>query len=145
MVNQHGRGAAPLPRPSRWEPVGVKQELEVVADGLTLRYRDSRTSGDTADAAAVRADHVRAHSVPHPFFVLGRVAHVLKRVWGRCLRRQPVPSDCGVYYWEVEVLSKGRDGYIGIGLSASTVNLGRLPGWEQCVPPGPTPIPVSAG
>ena len=47
---------------------------------------------------------------------------------------QPIPSDCGVYYYEVEVLSKGRDGYIGVGLSAASVNLGRLPGWEQCAP-----------
>lgn len=46
---------------------------------------------------------------------------------------QPIPPDCGVYYFEVEVLSKGRDGFIGVGLSGASVNLGRLPGWEKCV------------
>ncbi|XP_064398306.1 ran-binding protein 10-like isoform X2 [Halichondria panicea] len=43
----------------------------------------------------------------------------------------PIPAACGVYYFEVKIISKGRDGYIGIGLSSSGVNLNRLPGWEK--------------
>jgi len=42
----------------------------------------------------------------------------------------PIPSVCGIYYWEIEVISKGRDGYMGIGLSGESVLLTRLPGWE---------------
>ncbi|CAF4127865.1 unnamed protein product, partial [Rotaria magnacalcarata] len=43
----------------------------------------------------------------------------------------PIPSLTGIYYFEVKILSKGRDGYMGIGLSTSEVNLSRLPGWDK--------------
>ncbi|CAF1076674.1 unnamed protein product [Adineta steineri] len=43
----------------------------------------------------------------------------------------PIPSLTGIYYYEVRILSKGRDGYMGIGLSTSDVNLNRLPGWDK--------------
>ncbi|ORX95020.1 SPRY-domain-containing protein [Basidiobolus meristosporus CBS 931.73] len=42
----------------------------------------------------------------------------------------PIPPQCGLFYFEVEVISKGRDGYIGIGFSAHGVSLNRLPGWD---------------
>eukprot|EP01137_Pigoraptor_chileana_P034436 Opistho-2@26975 len=42
-----------------------------------------------------------------------------------------IPPACGVFYFEVKVVSKGRDGYIGIGLCSSGVSLNRLPGWEK--------------
>ena len=42
-----------------------------------------------------------------------------------------IPVSCGLYYFEVTVVSKGRDGYMGIGLSAQGVNLNRLPGWDK--------------
>ncbi|KAI9146426.1 concanavalin A-like lectin/glucanase domain-containing protein [Paraphysoderma sedebokerense] len=41
-----------------------------------------------------------------------------------------MPSQCGIYYFEVEIVSKGRDGYIGIGFCSGNVSLNRLPGWE---------------
>ncbi|GAA6070348.1 ran-binding protein 10 isoform X4, partial [Tachysurus ichikawai] len=40
----------------------------------------------------------------------------------------PIPAACGIYYFEVKIISKGRDGYMGIGLSAQGVNMNRLPG-----------------
>ncbi|XP_067931611.1 ran-binding protein 9-like [Watersipora subatra] len=43
----------------------------------------------------------------------------------------PIPSACGIYYFEVKIISKGRDGYMGIGLSAREVNTNRLPGWDN--------------
>ena len=43
----------------------------------------------------------------------------------------PIPPACGVFYYEVKIVSKGRDGYIGIGLCACSVSLNRLPGWEK--------------
>ena len=43
----------------------------------------------------------------------------------------PIPAACGIYYFEVTVISKGRDGYMGIGISAQGVNLNRLPGWDK--------------
>lgn len=39
-----------------------------------------------------------------------------------------IPPACGLYYFEVKIVSKGRDGYMGIGLSAQGVNMNRLPG-----------------
>uniref|UniRef100_A0A8C5PWR7 Ran-binding protein 9 n=1 Tax=Leptobrachium leishanense TaxID=445787 RepID=A0A8C5PWR7_9ANUR len=43
----------------------------------------------------------------------------------------PIPAACGIYYFEVKIISKGRDGYMGIGLSTQGVNLNRLPGWDK--------------
>lgn len=43
----------------------------------------------------------------------------------------PIPAACGIYYYEVKIISKGRDGYMGIGLSKSEVQLNRLPGWDK--------------
>ncbi|KAG5438588.1 hypothetical protein PCANB_002693 [Pneumocystis canis] len=42
-----------------------------------------------------------------------------------------IPVRCGLYYYEVEILSKGYEGLIGIGFCKSTVPLNRLPGWES--------------
>ncbi|BDA41395.1 Ran-binding protein 9 [Coccomyxa sp. Obi] len=35
-----------------------------------------------------------------------------------------------IYYFEVQIVSKGRDGYIGVGFCTADVNMDRLPGWE---------------
>lgn len=43
----------------------------------------------------------------------------------------PIPASCGIYYFEVKIISKGRDGYMGIGLSTQGVNMNRLPGWDK--------------
>ncbi|XP_067652546.1 ran-binding protein 9-like [Haliotis asinina] len=42
-----------------------------------------------------------------------------------------IPAACGIYYFEVKIISKGRDGYMGIGLSTQGVNMNRLPGWDK--------------
>ncbi|CAG5098045.1 Oidioi.mRNA.OKI2018_I69.XSR.g15346.t1.cds [Oikopleura dioica] len=52
-----------------------------------------------------------------------------------------IPAVCGLYYFEITVISKGRDGYIGIGLvaygdesqqlNAQQGGYNRLPGWDQ--------------
>ena len=36
----------------------------------------------------------------------------------------PIPSACGLYYYEVKIVNKGKDGYMGIGLSSQGVRLG---------------------
>eukprot|EP00898_Chlorokybus_atmophyticus_P003089 jgi/Chlat1/3781/Chrsp259S03945 len=43
----------------------------------------------------------------------------------------PVPETSGTFYFEVKIVNKGHQGYIGIGLSAGNVSLKRLPGWEK--------------
>ena len=43
----------------------------------------------------------------------------------------PIPASCGIFYFEVRIISKGRDGYMGVGLSAQGVSMNRLPGWDK--------------
>lgn len=43
----------------------------------------------------------------------------------------PMRSQCGIFYFEVEIVSKGRDGYIGIGFCWQSNLLSRLPGWDD--------------
>lgn len=43
----------------------------------------------------------------------------------------PMPYQCGLFYYEVTIVSKGRNGYIGIGFCTSSVDLKKLPGWES--------------
>jgi hypothetical protein len=43
----------------------------------------------------------------------------------------PIPKACGIYYYEVTVLSRLKDpSYIGIGFSSTKASLSRMPGWE---------------
>ena len=42
-----------------------------------------------------------------------------------------IPAACGLFYFEIHVISKGRDGYMGIGLSQQGVSMTRLPGWDK--------------
>ncbi|KAK3822831.1 MAG: concanavalin A-like lectin/glucanase domain-containing protein [Benniella sp.] len=43
---------------------------------------------------------------------------------------RPIPPQCGIYYFEVYIKSKGEQGYIGVGVCNPLVPLDRLPGWE---------------
>ncbi|ORX83667.1 SPRY-domain-containing protein [Anaeromyces robustus] len=43
----------------------------------------------------------------------------------------PMPYQCGLFYFEVTIISKGQKGYIGIGFCTSSVDLKKLPGWEN--------------
>ncbi|KAI9264298.1 hypothetical protein BDA99DRAFT_508942 [Phascolomyces articulosus] len=42
----------------------------------------------------------------------------------------PMRRQCGIYYYEMHVISKGDDGYIGIGFCGEENELDRLPGWD---------------
>ncbi|KAA6416144.1 MAG: hypothetical protein FRX48_00863 [Lasallia pustulata] len=46
----------------------------------------------------------------------------------------PMPPQCGIYYYEVTIVAKGKEGMIGsmigVGFSGSKASLERLPGWE---------------
>ncbi|VDK41915.1 unnamed protein product [Anisakis simplex] len=44
----------------------------------------------------------------------------------------PIPVTCGVFYFEVLVVSSESDCCIGIGLCEKNVDLNRLPGWDKC-------------
>jgi hypothetical protein len=40
----------------------------------------------------------------------------------------PVSPACGIFYYEITIISKGRDGYIGLGFTTSLNIQQRLPG-----------------
>ena len=42
----------------------------------------------------------------------------------------PVPPQVGIYYFEVQVNNRGKDGYIAVGYAIKSASLGRLTGWE---------------
>ncbi|KAL5290178.1 RANBP10 family protein [Megaselia abdita] len=43
----------------------------------------------------------------------------------------PIPAACGLYYFEVKIISKGKNGYMGIGLTSQNFKMNRLPGWDK--------------
>lgn len=43
----------------------------------------------------------------------------------------PMPPQCGIYYYEIRIESKPKEGMIGIGFSSPRASVERLPGWEQ--------------
>ena len=43
----------------------------------------------------------------------------------------PMSPQCGIYYFEVEIKNKTKDGMIAIGFSSPRASLERLPGWES--------------
>ncbi|KAF2234106.1 SPRY-domain-containing protein [Viridothelium virens] len=43
----------------------------------------------------------------------------------------PMPRECGIYYYETTIHSRGKEALIGIGFSARKVILNKLPGWEE--------------
>ena len=44
----------------------------------------------------------------------------------------PIPLECGIFYFEVKIISKGRDGFMGIGVCTKAVPVAhKLPGWDK--------------
>lgn len=84
--------------PSRWNDEDKWTGIEILGDGMEVRFNGVTKTTD--DAAAVRSD---------------------------CF----MPKEVGIYYFEVTLLSRAKDGLVGIGFSTSKVQLNRLPGWES--------------
>ncbi|KAK2828966.1 hypothetical protein FQN49_007228 [Arthroderma sp. PD_2] len=108
IVENQGSGAEPTapaegqtltPLPARWNESDKYGGLDLLADGLEVRYI-GHVHKHEQEAAAVRAD-------------------------------QPMPVKCGIYYFEITILAKPKDGMIGVGFSNNKASLERLPGWEQ--------------
>lgn len=111
---------AVAPLPSKWNSHDKHGGLEVLADGQEVKFTGSKSVADR--------DH-EACSI--------RADH-------------PMPPQCGIYYFEVTIISRKREEYavprcvmiliqtansqyrssIGIGFSGKNVVLTRLPGWE---------------
>ncbi|KAL1229919.1 Ran-binding protein [Trichinella pseudospiralis] len=88
--------------PTHWNPKDKYQYLGLSLNNLRVHYKEFHSgAGKTHKDAAA--------------------------VRSNC----PIPAACGLYYFEVKIVNKGRDGYIGVGLSQSSVCLNRLPGWDK--------------
>ncbi|KAH0550885.1 hypothetical protein GP486_007751 [Trichoglossum hirsutum] len=92
-------GEALMPLPTRWSDHDKLSGIDVLADGLEVRFIGPGKSNQDHDAAAVRADHA-------------------------------MPPQCGIFYYEVTIINRGKEGLIGIGFCGPNVSLNRLPGWE---------------
>lgn len=42
-----------------------------------------------------------------------------------------IPPSCLLYYFEIKFISKGREGFMGVGLTSAQVLLTKLPGWAR--------------
>jgi Ran-binding protein 9/10 len=88
-----------VPLPSRWNDTDKCSGLDLLQDGMEVRYSGPSNKLEL-EAAAARADH-------------------------------PMSPQCGIYYFEVEIKSKSKDGMIAVGFSSHRASLERLPGWES--------------
>jgi hypothetical protein len=67
-----------MPLPSRWNDADKYSGLDLLGEGLEVRYMGPVNKHEH-EAAAVRADH-------------------------------PMPPPCGIYYFEITILAKSKDG-----------------------------------
>ncbi|KAI4877893.1 hypothetical protein NFI96_002307 [Prochilodus magdalenae] len=95
----------PLPR--SWSPKDKYSYIGLSQNNLRVHYKACKIASLTT-----------GHGKNHKDAASVRATH-------------PIPAACGIYYFEVKIVSKGRDGYMGIGLSAQGVNMNRLPGWDK--------------
>lgn len=42
----------------------------------------------------------------------------------------PIPPQVGIYYFEVKITNRGKDGFISVGYAIKSASLSRLTGWE---------------
>ncbi|CAI2197972.1 16751_t:CDS:2, partial [Funneliformis geosporum] len=43
----------------------------------------------------------------------------------------PIPEQCGLFYFEVDIIDKGENGGIGIGFCTKSARLNKMPGFED--------------
>ena len=43
----------------------------------------------------------------------------------------PIPTECGVHYFEAEVLDQGEEGFMSVGWMVGSCDVGRLVGWDK--------------
>ena len=99
--------------PSKWNNFDKRNLLELTNGDMAVKFVGPG-KGTDQDASTVRAD------CPMP--TASDTGNEVGAVAG---------GGAGLYYWEVEVVSKGREGLIGVGFCHQSVCLNRLPGWES--------------
>lgn len=87
--------------PSKWNQLEKAPALQILTDGSEVKYAIPKSSTDCDLEAAA----VRADN--------------------------PIPPQCGIYYFEITILSKKREETtIGVGFSSTKASLLRPAGWE---------------
>uniref|UniRef100_A0A672V894 RAN binding protein 10 n=1 Tax=Strigops habroptila TaxID=2489341 RepID=A0A672V894_STRHB len=118
----HGGGAALLCPPVEQELSRRLRRLYPVVNQEETPLPWSWSPKDKCNYIGLSQDnlrvHYKGHGKNHKDAASVRATH-------------PIPAACGIYYFEVKIVSKGRDGYMGIGLSAQGVSMNRLPGWDK--------------
>lgn len=80
---------------------------------------DMRAKGDNVELSPDRMQLTYRGSIKDDVEVASvRANHAMRR-------------QCGIYYFELQVISKGVDGHIGIGFCRRINSLDRFPGWEE--------------
>ncbi|RIB30477.1 concanavalin A-like lectin/glucanase domain-containing protein [Gigaspora rosea] len=52
--------------------------------------------------------------------------------WGAIRANHPIPPQCKLVYFEVDIIDRGKNRYITIGFCKKSFNLhGRMPGWDE--------------
>ncbi|XP_012544189.2 ran-binding protein 10 isoform X5 [Bombyx mori] len=126
-----------------------KSEMAAIGSGRGTMDSQNQVQSDTVDRLKLLYPNVNEEETPLPrawstkdkFSYIGLSQNNLRvhyKGHGKTHRdaasvraTHPIPAACGLYYFEVRIVSKGRDGYMGIGLSAHGVNMNRLPGWDK--------------
>ncbi|KAK6344811.1 hypothetical protein TWF718_006765 [Orbilia javanica] len=90
----------PTPLPTKWNDRDRSDGIEVSQDGLNVQFSVTGPS---------KVNEYDSASVRADYFI---------------------PRSCGVYYFEVAIMNKSREGLISIGFCGADVHLNRLPGWE---------------
>ncbi|RXM33042.1 Ran-binding protein 10 [Acipenser ruthenus] len=116
----------PLPR--SWSPKDKYSYIGLSQNNLRVHYK-----GHGAGLCRLASKVIRVASKVIMCFVFSdHAGHGKNHKDAASVRAtHPIPAACGIYYFEVKIVSKGRDGYMGIGLSAQGVNMNRLPGWDK--------------
>lgn len=99
-IEEELKGINPLP--TQWSETDKASGLEVLATGTEVRFNGLNNA--RPEKREDEAASIRSD--------------------------KPIPKEVGLYYFEVTILSRGKDGPLGIGFTAPGVNLQRLPGWE---------------
>ncbi|KAK6340236.1 hypothetical protein TWF730_002001 [Orbilia blumenaviensis] len=91
----------PTPLPTKWNENDKSAGVDVSLDGLNVQFLATGPN---------KVNEYDSASVRADHFI---------------------PRSCGVYYFEVTIMNKSREGLISIGFCGADVQLNRLPGWEQ--------------
>ncbi|XP_055838656.1 ran-binding proteins 9/10 homolog isoform X2 [Episyrphus balteatus] len=112
----------PLPR--SWSSHDKCHAIGLSQNNLRVHYKE---------ASSYKLDlHTRDYMILHRRSIFfGRTGKSVNDAAASVRTPHPIPPGCGLYYFEVKIISKGKNGYMGIGLTSENFKMNRLPGWDK--------------